>query len=101
MSDDNKDNKFNPFKSDWLMGTAGAKSSDSSDFLINAGAEDKPRSESALKKFQCNVRFKEVGYKYEFEAESKEAYIQKVIDYCKVKHNLIVRESDIYDIEEV
>lgn len=87
---DKKEDKFNPFASDWLMGTAGKKVSSDN---------EESTSKKIDRKFHCNVKLEFTGN--EFTAESKEEYIRKVIDSIKEEFDIDIDESEIHDIEQV
>jgi|AP82_1055514.scaffolds.fasta_scaffold360309_1 hypothetical protein len=86
---EDKKDKFNPFGSDWLMGTAGKKSSD----------KEESTPKKIDRKFQCNVKLEFTGN--EFTAESKEEYVQKVKDSIKEEFDIDVDDSEIHNIKQV
>lgn len=93
LLDANKKDKFNPFGSEWLMGSATKKSSSENEESIVSGKTD------PLQKFSSVVKIEFAGNK--FTAESKEEYIQKVIESIKEEFDIDIDESEIHDIEEV
>lgn len=84
------DDKFNPMGSDWLLGTAGKKVSSDN---------EEPNPKKTDIEYTSIVKIEFTGNK--FTAESKEEYIQKVIESIKEEFDIDIDESEIHDIEQV
>ena len=100
LLDANKKDKFNPFGSEWLMCSATKKvSSDNDNDEIIPDIGISSGTSKSKSKFRCLVKVEFAGN--EFEAETKEEYIQKVIESFKEEFDLDIDSSEIHDVEEV